>query len=308
MRRPTNPRCWPRSAVKDSSVSPTSAPACPTISPTRRCRPTRSARCCARRRPRTRTRSSLGARTSLPLPWRRRSRTRPASHCSTRPRWRRGMRSSCSESRPRRPPGGAACSSRFSHCVPAFIHYSGYMSTLIDDITLKIAARIRSERTARRWSLDDLAERSQVSKAMISKIERAEASPTAALLGRLSGAYGITLSTLLAEAESTRSGPVRHADQPVWRDPATGYLRRQVAAPGFPVELTQVDLPPGATVSFPAASYSFISQIIWVLAGRLTFVEGETAHGIGPGDSFELGAPVDRTFRNDTDAPCRYLV
>ena len=84
------------------------------------------------------------------------------------------------------------------------------MSTLIDDITLKIAGRIRAERTARRWSLDDLADRSQVSKAMISKIERAEASPTAALLGRLSGAYGLTLSTLLAEAESTRSGPVRH--------------------------------------------------------------------------------------------------
>ena len=48
------------------------------------------------------------------------------------------------------------------------------MSTLIDNITLKIAARVRGERTARRWSLDDLAERSQVSKAMISKIERAE--------------------------------------------------------------------------------------------------------------------------------------
>src|SRR6476646_1353514 len=111
------------------------------------------------------------------------------------------------------------------------------MSTIVDSIDSRVAARIRGERTARRWSLDDLADRSQVSKAMISKIERAEASPTAALLGRLSGAYGLTLSTLLAEAESTRSGPLRQADQPVWRDPATGYLRRQVAAPGFPVEL-----------------------------------------------------------------------
>ena len=45
-----------------------------------------------------------------------------------------------------------------------------------------------------------------------------------------------------------------------------------------------------------------------MLAGRLTFVEGDVAHDIGPGDSFELGAPVDRTFRNDGDAPCRYLV
>src|SRR5581483_9617489 len=94
----------------------------------------------------------------------------------------------------------------------------------------KIAARVRGERTARRWSLDDLAERSQVSKAMISKIERAESSPTAALLGRLSGAYGITLSALLADTQEERRGPVRRADQPVWRDPATGYVRRQVSA------------------------------------------------------------------------------
>ena len=183
------------------------------------------------------------------------------------------------------------------------------MSTLIDDITLKIAARVRGERTARRWSLDDLAERSQVSKAMISKIERAEASPTAALLGRLSGAYGITLSALLADSEIRHRGPVRRAEQPVWRDPATGYVRRQVSASSdIPIELTEVDLPAGASVSFPASSYAFISQVIWVLAGRLSFVEHEVAHDIGPGDSFELGAPVDRTFRNDGHAVCRYLV
>ena len=188
-------------------------------------------------------------------------------------------------------------------------HYSGHVSTLIDDITLKIAGRVRRERAMRQWSLDDLSERSQVSKAMISKIERAEASPTAALLGRLSGAYGLTLSALLADADDVHHGPVRRADQPVWRDPATGYVRRQVSASQrIPIELTEVDLPAGASVAFPASSYAFISQVMWVLDGRLTFVEGEVEHDIGPGDSFELGSPVDRMFRNDTDKPCRYLV
>ncbi len=183
------------------------------------------------------------------------------------------------------------------------------MSTIIDDTTLKIAARIRGERTTRRWSLDDLAERSQVSKAMISKIERAEASPTAALLGRISGAYGLTLSALLAEGDIPKHGPVRAADQPIWRDPATGYLRRQVAAsPTTPIELTEVDLPPGASVSFPAASYHRMSHVIWVLAGRLTFVEGEVTHDLGPGDSLEFGPPADCTYRNDRDTACRYLV
>ena len=177
-----------------------------------------------------------------------------------------------------------------------------------EDINLRIAARVRGERAVRRWSLDELAERARVSKAMISKIERAEVSPTAALLGKLSGAYGITLSALLADPEERR-GPARRADQPVWRDPDTGYVRRQVAASAsIPVELTEVDLPAGAAVSFPASSYAFISQVMWVLSGRLSFVEEDVTHDLGPGDSYELGAPVARTFRNDGAEPCRYLV
>jgi transcriptional regulator with XRE-family HTH domain len=183
------------------------------------------------------------------------------------------------------------------------------MSTIVDSIDSTIAARIRGERAARRWSLDDLAERSGVSKAMISKIERAEASATAALLGRLSAALGLTLSAMLAESETPHRGPLRAADQPVWRDPATGYIRRQVAAsPTIPIELTEVDLPPGASVSFPAASYRGMSHVVWVLAGRLTFVEGDVTHELGPGDSLEFGPPADCTYRNDSTAPCRYLV
>jgi transcriptional regulator with XRE-family HTH domain len=183
------------------------------------------------------------------------------------------------------------------------------MSTIVDSIDCTIAARIRGERAARRWSLDDLAQRSQVSKAMISKIERAEASPTAALLGRLAAAFGLTLSALLAQAETPHRGPLRAADQPLWRDPATGYIRRQVAvSPTIPVELVEVDLPPGASVSFPAASYRRMSHVIWVLAGRLTFVEGNVTHDLGSGDSLEFGPPADCTYRNDRDTACRYLV
>src|SRR2546423_5588644 len=116
---------------------------------------------------------------------------------------------------------------------------------------------------------------------MIPKPEGPGVSPPAALLGRLWGAFGLTLSALLAEAEQPARGPVRAADQPVWRDPATGYIRRQVAAsPAIPIELIEVDLPPGAAVSFPAASYRGMAHVIWVLAGRLAFVEGEITHAL----------------------------
>ena len=67
-------------------------------------------------------------------------------------------------------------------------------------------------------STSALAERSGVSRAMIAKIERAEAQPTAALLGRLSGALGMTLSELIARAEHADSRVARAA-RPARRGP-----------------------------------------------------------------------------------------
>jgi len=177
------------------------------------------------------------------------------------------------------------------------------------DPTASLAARIRLEREARGWSLADLAERSDVSKAMISKIERGEASPTATLLGRLSGAFSLTLSTLLARAELGGGRLLRASEQPQWQDPVSGYIRRHVSpASDLPLELIRVELPAGAAVTFPASSYAFLRQLIWVMKGRLDFVEGPVVHEMGPGDCLELGPPADCTFKTRGRESCTYLV
>src|ERR1700674_2929415 len=102
------------------------------------------------------------------------------------------------------------------------------MSTLIDDSGARIARRLRLERDARGWSLADLAAHSAVPKATISKIEREEVSPTAVILVRLAGAFDLTLAGLLLRAEGEAGRFSRRAEQPVWRDPATGYVLPQV--------------------------------------------------------------------------------
>jgi transcriptional regulator with XRE-family HTH domain len=184
--------------------------------------------------------------------------------------------------------------------------------TFGDTTDADIGARIRTERLERGWSLTDLAERSRVSRAMINKVERGESSPTASLLGRLSGAFGLTLSTLLARAEGARGGRLaRAADQARWQDPASGYVRRQISpvqGSDMRLELVHVALPPGASIAFPASSYAFMRQVVLVLGGHLTFIEGDVAHELEVDDCLELGSPADCTFRNETDAVCTYLV
>jgi transcriptional regulator with XRE-family HTH domain len=188
------------------------------------------------------------------------------------------------------------------------------MATMQDEIVADhLAARLRAEREARSWSIADLATRSGVSRAMISKVERSEASPTAALLGRLSGAFGLTLSTLLArsEADATGDGRVaRAAQQTRWVDPETGYVRRAVSPAGATPELVQIELPPDARIDFPKAAFTFLrGQCIWVLSGALDFVEGGLTHRLHRGDCLALGPPSDCSFVNPSRATaCVYLV
>src|ERR1700738_2926293 len=131
------------------------------------------------------------------------------------------------------------------------------MSPLLDDTSSRIAGRLRLERESRGWSQADLAERSGVSKATISKIERAEVSPTAVVLVRLASAFDLTLAGLVLRSQGQGERLSRAADQPVWRDPETGYLRRQVfSRPDNPIEIVKVEMPAKQRVTLPASSYA----------------------------------------------------
>jgi transcriptional regulator with XRE-family HTH domain len=183
------------------------------------------------------------------------------------------------------------------------------VSTKLDAPGSRIADRLRLEREARGWSLADLAARSGVSRAMISKIERCEASPTATLLVRLAGAFDLTLGGLIARAEGDSERLVRAAEQPLWRDPASGYLRRQIfERTDHPIELVRVELPAGARVGMPAASYARIRQVVWVMQGELVIEEAGGRCELAAGDCLGFGPPADTTFVNESDKTCAYLV
>jgi transcriptional regulator with XRE-family HTH domain len=178
-----------------------------------------------------------------------------------------------------------------------------------DDTEARIARRIRLERDARGWSLAELGGRAGVAKATISKIERSEISPTAVTLLRLAAAFDLTLAGLLLRAEGEGERLSRAAEQPVWRDPESGYLRRQIfSRPDHPLELVQVDMPAGRRVVLPASSYARIRQLVMVRAGELTLVEDGTRHVLSAGDCLGFGPPCDVTFANEAAVPCTYFV
>src|SRR5882672_5980334 len=150
------------------------------------------------------------------------------------------------------------------------------MGEAASDLNRRIADRVGKLRAAQGLSLDALAAKSRVSRSMISLIERGESSPTAVVLEKLAAGLGVMLASLFdapAAAAQAPSGPVaRRDDQPQWRDPASGYLRRNVSPPGVPqpMQIVEVRFPPGGRVAFETGGRDTrVHQQVWVLEGAI---------------------------------------
>ena len=180
-----------------------------------------------------------------------------------------------------------------------------------DPLESAIGERLRLLRGARAMTLDDLAGASGVSRAMISRIERGEASPTAQLLSRLCAALDLTLSAFFAFSGEAGDPLSRREDQVVWRDPETGYQRRAVSAPNTAsrVEVIEVTFPPGARIAYPPETAKVgMTQHVWLFAGRLRMTLRETVHDLRPGDCLYMSITEGHVFENPGNAPAHYAV
>lgn len=177
--------------------------------------------------------------------------------------------------------------------------------------TARIARRVAALRRQRGLSLEALGERCRVSRSMISLIERGESSPTAVLLERLAAGLGVTLASLFDD-DAAPPGPLsRRDDQLQWRDPASGYLRRNLSPPNHPspLQLVAVELPPGARVMYDsAARRSTVHQQVLLLEGVLEAVSGDVTVRLEAGDCLAMQLDRDNGFHNPGRRPARYIV
>ena len=182
---------------------------------------------------------------------------------------------------------------------------------LANGINHRIAARVRELRGGRGLSLEALAEASGVSRSMISLIERGESSPTAVVLERLATGLGVSLATLF-EAPAAAPHPVsRRPDQVEWRDPASGYLRRNVSPGGFPspIQIVEVVFPAGARVAYETAARPGVThQQVWVLEGMIEVGLGDERFELREGDCLAMVLDRPITYHNPTSTSARYCV
>ncbi len=185
------------------------------------------------------------------------------------------------------------------------------------DINERLARRLTALREERGLTIEELANRSGVSRAMISRIERVESSPTATVLNKLSIGLGTLLPNLFgpeshAEPRLQQRDPVAsRKGQPEWRDPDSGYRRRTLtpSTANQALQLSEIHFPPGARVTFENGFGSTqVQQQVWMLEGNMELrLGGELSH-LKSGDCMAMALDRPITFHNPGRKEARYIV
>lgn len=169
-----------------------------------------------------------------------------------------------------------------------------------DEVAAAIARNARELRGDRQWSLDQLAQRSGISKGMLVQIEQARTNPSIGTLCRLADAFGVTLAQLV---ELTDGATVRVID-------AAEVVRLWEGAPGSSgellvgtdrsehVELWRWQLAAGDAHE-SEGHVAGTRELLAVLAGTLTLEVGGSTHQVGLGGAVLFDADRPHTYRND---------
>ena len=182
-----------------------------------------------------------------------------------------------------------------------------------DDLAGAFGGNVRRRREEAGLTLEQLSTESSVSRAMLSKVERGEKSPTIGVASRIAHALDVSLSDLVGAPAAAASGVavvMRRSDRPVFRDPETGFERHIVsAAPGAGrAEMVVHYLPAQVSTGLLPAYPPGTEKQLVVLEGTLTVAIGGISETLNTGDSLFFQADADHGFANRTNAPCQYIM
>lgn len=194
-----------------------------------------------------------------------------------------------------------------------FSHMETTLTEPHDDlagIDQRIARRLRSLRAERGWSLDDLASRTAISRATLSRLENADVSPTAVVLGKLCAAYGMTMSRLMRLVEDGFEPVVRSDSQSIWTDPETGFRRRSISPPSRTLagEAIECRLEPGTHINYGQTPRSGLEHHLVMLEGELQVTVDGIVHTLFSGDCLRFQLSGASTYATPPTVSAHYIL
>jgi transcriptional regulator with XRE-family HTH domain len=174
------------------------------------------------------------------------------------------------------------------------------------ELTARVAANLRDHRRKRDMSLDQLAQRTGVSRAGLSQIETCKTNPSIGVLWKIAAGLGIPFADLLGEKEQSIS-TLRRVDAQVLRSTDRKFESRPLM-PGSgagPIEVYELLLSARARhTSDPHGPNT--RELVVVLSGALRMIVGDQVEELGPGDSMLFNANLPHVYENPGSSEARY--
>ena len=170
-----------------------------------------------------------------------------------------------------------------------------------------IGARVRQERQARGWTLDQLAGAASVSRRMVVSVEQGTVNPSVGTLLRLSDALGVGLPALVEPPEAKTVKVVRDGEgAELWSGAAggRGVLMAGTTPPDV-VELWDWSLGPGDRHASEAHAAG-TKELVHVHEGALTVEVDDQAIALETGDAMAFPGDVDHVYANPHAEPARF--
>ncbi|MCJ8323788.1 MAG: helix-turn-helix domain-containing protein [Rhizobiales bacterium] len=178
------------------------------------------------------------------------------------------------------------------------------------NLTERIAQRLKSLRLSHNFSLDQLSALSGHSRATLSRIENGDTSPTAAMLGSLCAAYKISLSRLMAMVEADFAPQITKAQQQIWLDPETGLERILISPPSnmLSAEMLKCTLPAGKSIHYAQPTKQGMEHHLYMLSGLLELEVDGQQYSLKPGDCLRYRLFGASQFKTPKTQSATYII
>lgn len=166
-----------------------------------------------------------------------------------------------------------------------------------EDFPAALPERLKSLRAERNWSLEQLAQQCDVSRSMLSQIERGQANPTLGVALRIAAAFGLTIGELIGEsAPPTTISVIRH-DDAAHRYRSDDQVTIRTLSPlklEKDVEFYELALAAGGELK-SAPHFAGTREFLTVQQGRISVESSNDRVELSKGDSASY--PADVTHR-----------
>lgn len=177
-------------------------------------------------------------------------------------------------------------------------------------IDWRLAQHLKGLRVEHGWSLDELAQRSNVSRATLSRLENSEVSPTTSVLGKLCTAYGLTMSRLMHMVEDDFVPLIRQSEQSVWIDYTIGFRRRSVSPPAqtLTAEVLECVLEPSTRITYDRPPRWGLEHHLLLIEGQLNVSVDGQSYELQPGDCLRYQLFGPSAFATPEQCSAKYIL